>query len=157
LIILLQVLLFNNIQLSESGISPFFYILFILILPFEIRDWALLLFAFFLGLSVDIFTDTGGVHASASVFTAFLRPLILRILSGREGYAPETSPGIAWYGFSWFLKYSFLLTFAHDLIYFLVLQFSFKDFFFVLEKVFFTSLLTVILILLSQFLVFRNH
>ncbi len=156
LLALLQVLVFNNIILTEFGITPFFYVLFIIILPFETSNWSLLLFAFFLGLFVDMFEDTGGVHAAATVFIAFIRPFILNIFQGREGYSPESSPGIFWYGFAWFFKYAFILTIVHSFIYFIVLEFSFDNFFLTLFKIFFTGLFTILLIIISQYLVFRK-
>jgi len=154
--VLLQVLLLNNINLTEYGITPYFYILFILLLPFDTSDWSLLLFAFFLGLSIDMFSDTGGVHASATVFIAFLRPFVLKMLSGRDGYAPETSPRISWYGFNWFFKYTVILTIIHHLIYYLVSEFSFGHFSITLLKVFITAIFSSILIIISQYLVFKR-
>ena len=153
---LLQVLLLNNITLTELGITPYFYILFILLLPFETSNWSLLLFAFFLGLFIDMFTDTPGVHSAAAVFIAFLRPFVLKLLSGRDGYPPETSPRISWFGFTWFFKYTVILTAIHHLIYFLVLEFSFENFALTLFKVLITGFLTTILIIISQYLVFRK-
>ncbi|MCF6365071.1 MAG: rod shape-determining protein MreD [Bacteroidales bacterium] len=155
-LVLLQVLVLNNINLTEYGITPYFYILLILLLPFGIPDWALLLFAFFLGLFIDMFSDTGGVHASATVFIAFLRPFVLKMLSGRDGYAPETSPRISWYGFNWFFKYTVILVIIHHLIFFLVLEFSFAHFLITLLKVFITGFFSTILIIISQYLVFRK-
>lgn len=155
-LVLLQVLLLNNINLTGYGITPFFYIILIILLPFETPGWILLLSAFFLGLTIDMFSDTGGIHASASVFTAFLRPLILRILSMRDGYAPETRPVILHYGFSWFLKYACTLIFIHHFVYYLMLEFSFAGFMITFLKVLITSFLTLILILISQYLIFRK-
>jgi hypothetical protein len=50
-----------------------------------------LITAFLLGITVDMFVDTPGVHTSASVFMAFVRPFVLRILAPRDGY--ETAYG----------------------------------------------------------------
>jgi len=103
-----------------------------------------------------MFEDTGGVHAAATVFIAFLRPFLLKIFQGRDGYSPDSSPGIFWYGFSWFLKYASILIIVHSFIYYIVLEFSFNNFFFTLSKVFFTGFLTILLIIISQYLVFRK-
>ncbi len=154
--VLLQVLLLNNITLTELGITPYFYILFILLLPFETSNWSLLLFAFFLGLFIGMFTDTPGAHSASAVLIAFLRPFLLKALSGRDGYSPETTPRISWYGFTWFLKYTVILTVIHHLVYFLMLEFSFENFALTLFKVLITGFLTIILIIISQYLVFRK-
>ncbi len=155
-LVLLQVLLINNIDLTEYGITPYFYILLIILLPFETPGWILLLFAFFTGLTIDMFSDTGGIHAAASVFTAFLRPLILRIFSLRDGYAPETRPVISHYGFPWFFKYAGILILIHHFVYYFMLEFSFAGFMITFLKVLITSVLTLTLILISQYLIFRK-
>lgn len=156
LLAFLQVLVLNNINLGEYGITPFVYILLIIVLPFETSNVSLLLFAFFLGLFIDVFEDTGGVHASATVFIAFIRPFILNIFKGRDGYPIESTPGISDYGFVWFIKYAFVLIFVHSFIYYIVLQFSFENFFLILLKMLFTGILTIFLIIISQYLVFKR-
>lgn len=152
----IQVLVLNNIHLTELGITPYFYIIFILLLPFDTPKWSLLLSAFFLGVFIDMFEDTGGVHAAASVFIAFLRPALLKALSSRDGYLPESLPRISWYGFIWFLKYAIISVIFHHLIYFLVLEFSFANFSVILIRIIFTSILSVVLIIISQYLIFQK-
>ncbi len=152
----LQVLLLNNIHFTELGVTPYFYIIFILLLPFDTPKWSLLLSAFFLGLFVDMFEDTGGVHASATVFVAFVRPFLLKVLSGRDGYSLESLPRISWYGFLWFLKFTLISVLIHNFVYFLVLEFSFANFSILLAKIFLTSVLSVVLIIISQYLIFQK-
>lgn len=154
-LVLLQVLIIDNIQFSEY-INPFIYILFILLLPFETPGWLLLFSAFFLGFSVDLFEHTPGLHASATVFMAFLRPLVLKILSPRDDYEPNTFPRIYYYGFVWFLKYAFILTFMHHLFLFYVEIFSFSNFFMTLLKVFLSTLFSLVLIMISQYLIYKK-
>ena len=55
LLILLQVLILNNIYLGGL-INPYFYIYFILLLPYDVPGGLLLLFGFLLGAGVDIRT-----------------------------------------------------------------------------------------------------
>ncbi|MFZ4059415.1 MAG: rod shape-determining protein MreD, partial [Ferruginibacter sp.] len=64
LLILLQVLVFNNMHLN-GYINPYVYVLFILLLPFETPQWLLLISAFLLGFGVDLFSDTMGMHTAA--------------------------------------------------------------------------------------------
>lgn len=156
LLIFLQVFLLNNISLTKFGININFYILLILLLPFEVPGWVLLLSAFFLGLSLDIFADTGGINSASLLIVAFMRPVTLKILNPRDGYLPETSPGIYNYGFLWFLKYSFILVFIHNLMYWLFIKFSFSNFFLTFYKAFLSTLFVLVLIFLSQFLFGKN-
>ena len=58
-LVLIQVMILNNIQVS-GFINPYMYVLFILLLPFETPNWLLLLLSFFLGLSVDVAAITKG-------------------------------------------------------------------------------------------------
>lgn len=122
-LIMLQVLLLNNIQFS-GYISPYLYVLFIITLPFSIPRWLLLVLAFITGIIIDIFMNTLGLHASATVFMAFLRPFILSSFSPRDGYEPGTRPVPADYGFGWFFKYSVLMVATHHLFYFFVETFD---------------------------------
>ncbi len=103
ILILLQVWVFNNIQFS-GYINPYVYTLFILLLPFETPGWLLLLFAFATGLTIDMFTDTPGVHTSSTVFLAALRPVVIQAISSREAYESGAKPTVAYMGFLWFLK-----------------------------------------------------
>ena len=78
--LLLQILVFN--QLNVSGyINPYVYPLLIILLPFDVAGWLLLILAACLGLFIDIFTGTLGMHLFALVFMAGLRPSIAKILS----------------------------------------------------------------------------
>jgi rod shape-determining protein MreD len=155
LVILIQVLVFNNIQLN-GYINPYFYVIFILLLPFETPNWALLVMAFFLGISIDVFVNTPGMHASASVLIAFLRPYVLRVLAPRDSYELGTFPRLYYYGFGWFLRYSLILVVIHHLFLFYIEIFRFSDFFTTLSRSLISSAFTIILIILSQFVIFRK-
>ncbi|MDA3892507.1 MAG: rod shape-determining protein MreD [Salinivirgaceae bacterium] len=154
-LILLQVWVLNNIQFS-GFVNPYLYVLFILLLPFETPGWLVLVLSFFLGLSVDMFTDTIGMHASASVFMGFLRSFVLQSIAPRDGYETGTYPRVFYYGFTWFLKYSLLLVFLHHLFLFSIEVFNFKTFYFVLLRTVVSTIFSSILILLSQYLIFRK-
>ncbi len=154
-LVLLQVLLLDNIQLN-AYLNPFMYVLFILLLPFETPAWLLLVSAFLMGFSIDLFEHTPGMHASATVFMAFLRPLTLKIIAPREDYETSTYPRVFYYGFVWFLKYSLILVFAHHLFLFYFEVFSFSGFFHTLGKVILSTLFSSGFIVLSQFLFYRK-
>ena len=108
-LVLLQVLIFNHIHISEYA-TPVLYVYFIFALNAAIGRKALLLWAFFLGLAVDIFSNTPGVNACACTLFAFLRPFILRTQTVRD-MAGDFSPGILAMGFSHYLRYVSIGTF----------------------------------------------
>jgi hypothetical protein len=155
LLVLAQVLIINNIQVN-GYIVPYLYVLFILLMPFETPKWLLIISAFALGLSVDLFTQTPGMHAAAAVFMAFLRPYILEMSAPRDGYEAGTFPRVYYYGFQWFLRYTVILVLAHHLILFYIEVFRFSEFFSTFLRVLLSSLITVILIMLSQYFIYRK-
>ena len=79
-LVFFQVLILNNIQLG-GYINPYFYIYFILLLPFETPRWLLLILSFLLGLTIDVFVNTPGVNAAACVLMAFARPFVITSIS----------------------------------------------------------------------------
>lgn len=155
MLVLLQVLILNNIQFS-GYLNPFLYILFIILLPFEVPAWSVLVISFLLGLTIDTFTNTLGLHAAASVFMGFVRPYVLKILSPRDGYEPGTLPRVWYFGLPWFLKYSVALVFSHHFVLFFLEVFSFEDFFSTVFRIIASSVFTIVLVVLSQFIMYRK-
>jgi rod shape-determining protein MreD len=150
LLLMLQILLFNNIQFS-GYVNPYVYIMFILLLPFEIPSWLLLILAFAVGLVIDIFSGTPGMHSSATVLAGFSRPYMLRIISPRDGYEPGADPSMLIYGFRWFLMYTSIIVLIHHTALFFLEVFRFTGFFDTLLKILLSSLFSVIFILLLEF------
>ena len=114
LLFLLQVLLFNNIQFS-GYVNPYIYVMFILLLPFELPSWLLLILSFTTGLTMDLFSGTPGMQTSATVLAGFIRPYVLRITSPRDGYETGAVPSMMVYGFRWFLIDASIVVFVHHL------------------------------------------
>tara|TARA_B110000467_G_C18213569_1_gene418896 strand:- start:128 stop:646 length:519 start_codon:yes stop_codon:yes gene_type:complete len=79
ILLLTQVLVLNNV-LFLGYINPYIYILFIMLLPFDSPRWLLLILAFSLGICVDAFQDSMGLHAFACVLIAYFRTPILHFL-----------------------------------------------------------------------------
>ena len=150
LLVLLQVLLFNNIQFS-GYVNPYVYILFIMLLPIEIPSWLLLLLSFAAGLIIDFFSGSSGMHASATVLTGFLRPYILRFVAPRDGYEAGSGPSMLIYGFRWFFIYTLLIVLIHHTTLFYLEVFRFADFFRTLLRVLLSTMFSVIFILLIEY------
>jgi rod shape-determining protein MreD len=150
LLILLQVLLFNNIQFS-GYVNPYVYILFILLLPVDIPAWLLLILSFFTGLIIDFFSGTPGMHTSACVLAGFTRPWVLRVVSPREGYDAGSVPSMAAYGFRWFLSYTLLIVLIHHTTLFYLEVFRLSEFFRTMLRVLLSSLFSITFILLIEF------
>lgn len=151
ILIVIQVLILNNIQLFRI-FNPYLYILFILLLPFNTPRWIVLFTSFFLGLFIDMFMNTIGMNIAASVFVAYLRPYIINFITPKGGYEPEMEPTIRSLGFYWFLGYVLIMIFLHHLFLFYIEVFNFSEFFSTLFRVFINSIITLSLVILSQYL-----
>jgi rod shape-determining protein MreD len=154
-LVLVQVLVLNNIQFSGL-INPYIYILFILLLPFTIPGYFLLPIAFLLGITIDIFNNTLGVHAGATVLLAFLRPGIAQLVSSRELIEKGNTPNLSQLGFASFLKYTIIAVLIHHLFLFYAEAFSFGGFFETFLRYILSSVFSILIILGSQFIVFKN-
>ena len=150
LLILLQVLVFNNIQFS-GYINPYVYIMFILLLPVEVPSWLLLVLSFAIGLVMDFFSGSPGIHTSATVLAGFVRPYVLRIISPRDGYEAGSDPSMFTYGITWFFTYTLLIVIVHHTALFYLEVFRFTDFFRTILRVMLSSLFSITFILLIEF------
>ncbi len=148
-LVLLQVLILNNVELS-GYINPYFYLLFILLLPFETPKWLMLALAFSLGITIDLFSNTLGMHAFACVLVAFFRPYLLKLIAPREGYDSGTEPRIKYFGLEWFMKYAVIMVVTHHFALFFIETFKFHQFFSTMLRVILSSMFTLVIILLSQ-------
>ena len=155
LLVFLQLFVLNNIQFS-GFVNPYLYVLFILLLPFEISGWFMLVLAFILGLVIDVSSSTIGYHTIATVFMAYFRYHLLRLIAPREGYETGMSPTLQSLGLQWFFKYASILTLAHHLVLFWVESFIFNDLLLATFRAIASSIFTILLIFIYQFLSMRN-
>lgn len=136
--------------------APYLYIMFILVLPFETPNTLLFLLAFMMGITIDAFYDTPGLHAAACVFLAFVRILFISITVQKDGFDNEPEPTLSIMGFRWFFIYAIILTFAHHLFLFNLEVFRFSELQYTLSRIVLSSLFTVFLLLISGFIFFRK-
>lgn len=155
LMVLLQVMVFNNILIG-GYINPYVYVLMILLLPVDIEGWVLLVVAFFLGLSIDMFSDSGGMHAAATVFMAFCRPGIIRMISLREDFEQGTAPSINNLGTMWIFTYSFFLIFLHHGALFFLEIFRFTEILLTLKRIILSGAFSLVFVILGFYLIDRS-
>lgn len=153
LFVFLQVFIFNQLE-----INPYIHImvspLYIMLLPFEMSIIRLLLVSFLLGIFIDAFSNTFGLHASSLVFLAYIRPVVFRWFAPRDGYDNIKTPSIFDMGNRWFLIVFGILLIFHHLWFFTMESFSFDELLLILQKTFPSALLsfTVCIILQTLFL-----
>ncbi|MBE0661734.1 MAG: rod shape-determining protein MreD [Bacteroidales bacterium] len=156
ILVALQVFILNNIHFG-GYINPYLYVLFVLMLPYEIPGWALLALSFILGYTIDIFTNTPGMHLAATVFMAFSRPAVLRLLTQKQEYDPGSYPSLGSMGLQTFFTYAFLLVFIHHTSLFLLEVFRFSEILQTLMRSGLSMLFTMLLIIIAQYLFYTKH
>ncbi len=155
--ILLQVFVLDKIPPLHQFVVPYLYFLFILWLPFKIQRGMLTFMGFVFGLTLDLFTKTPGLHAAACVLIAYIRPFLIGILMPKEateiGYS---EPSITSMGFMPYAVYVLILTLLHH-IYLVFLEWlQFGNFWYFMGKVFATSAISLLLILITEMLFVRK-
>lgn len=129
LLLAVQIIIFNNINFM-GFISPFPYILFIILYPVNGNKYGLLIASFLLGLTLDIFSNSGGVHAASCLVLAYFRPSIFKFSFGlsyeyqtvklNDVLTPERFSfilvSVVIHHFTLFLLESFQVSFLWDLL-----------------------------------------
>ncbi len=155
ILVLFQVFVLNNIQFS-GYINPYVYVLFILLLPFNTPKWLLLVSAFLLGFSIDVFMKTPGMNAAASVLMGWARPGVIRFFSRGMDVEASMKPGIRDFGFRWFFMYTVSLVLFHHLFLFYLEAFRFSNFFETMYRVLISTFFSVVMIILIHYLFLRR-
>jgi rod shape-determining protein MreD len=156
LLVLLQALVIDHMDVANSWVVPYLYVLFILMLPIALPLWASLLLAFTIGLTMDLFSSTPGMHASACTVMAYARSLMLRALAPREGYEIGRRAVLADMGLAWFMTYAGVLILIHHVWLFFVEVFRSDAFFSTLFRALLSTAATLVLCLVAQLLMARS-
>ena len=152
-LILVQILICRNVQIEIFGRYVMTILVYpgaLLFIPIGIRVAPTLIAAFVIGLIVDVFYDSPGVHAGALVFTAFMRPLVLRWVEPRQKYRLDANPTFGMMGTSWMVTYTAILLLIHCLLYFALDAFTFVFFDKILISSISTFALSFILIMMYK-------
>lgn len=153
-LILIQVIILNQFNLF-GYINPYIYPLLIILLPFDIRGIQKLLLAFGLGICLDFFEDTGGIHAAATLVIAYLRPLFLRSAFGLS-YDHQT---LKFYDapFRERFIYVSLMILVHHSVLFILELFSVNHLLYLVEKIVYTSIFSILLVLITLNLMHKKQ
>jgi len=144
ILVLIQVILLNHINFL-GYINPYLYILFIILYPLNGNNSLLIALSFLLGLSIDIFGDSGGIHAAACVFIAYIRPLILKFSLG-VSYEYNIIK-IKNIDIRQRIIYISIMVFSHHIVLFLLEIFNLDHILLILKSTLFSSIFSFILIL----------
>ncbi len=153
LLALFQVILFNQINFL-GYINPYVYILFILFFPIKNNRTLFIFLSFFLGLTIDMFSDSGGIHAAASVCIAYARPVFLKFAFGTMYEHNNVKFDNTEFGSR--LAYIALLTLLHHIILFSLEIFSVSRILLVFQKTLFSGIFTILMITLLSIIFSRK-
>lgn len=122
-LVLLQVLVFNNIQYL-GYVNPMVYLLFLVLYPYSENKIPFLFATFLLGLTIDIFSNTGGIHAASAVFIAYIRSEILKIVFGQKLDFQELK--LMHYPFAKVFSYTTIMVVLHHTLFYFLEVFNFN-------------------------------
>jgi len=154
-LILVQALVLDHLDVANGYLVPYLYVLFLLMLPFELPAWSLLIIGAVTGGTMDLFSSTPGMHMSASIVMMYTRIQVVRLLAPREGYEYGMRPTVPRMGLTWFVTYAGLLILVHHLWLFFVEIYRFDAFFSTFFRAVLSGAFTLLLCLLAQFLTAR--
>jgi rod shape-determining protein MreD len=145
---LLQVLILNRISLF-GYVTPLFYIWMIIRFDTSMNRTAVLLWAFFLGLSIDLFSGTPGLNAASATFIAMLQPAIVKLFVQLDRH-DVLIPCSATMGGRSFAGYLLLMITLHHTCYFILRSIPLGDWTVLVLKIVFSTLMTFILMIVTE-------
>ncbi len=154
ILVLVQVLVLNNINFL-GYINPYIYILFIILFPIKNNRLLFILLSFLLGLTIDLFLDSGGINAAACVTIAYIRPVILKFVFGTIYEHQTVKFNTTELGQR--LTYFSIITIIHHFILFSLEVFNTTKILLILKKTLFSSIFTIILCILITILFSRKN
>jgi len=151
--LLVQVYVLNVVPHLHQLVVPYLYFLFLLWLPFTVSRGGLLVLGFLMGISVDYFTMTPGLHAAACVLVAFVRPFIINILAPKDAsevtYREPSPKAMGW---TPYMVYVLVLTILHNAYLTLLQWLSFGSLWLFLLKIVTTTAISLLLIITTELL-----
>ena len=145
-LVLLQATVLNDIALFGYA-TPLLYICLILKLPSLMKTNWVMTVAFFMGLAVDIFSNTPGMNAFAATTMAFMRKSVMTLVLPRSDDAVSVIPSMTTFGVEHFIGYTFFTVFPFCLVLFVVDAFTFFNPVTLVLRFLSSTLLTFVLIL----------
>jgi hypothetical protein len=149
LLVLVQVFILNQLEIGW-GILIMVYPLFIFLLPYELNLSATLLISFVMGICIDALSNTFGLHTSALLLFAYMRPLIFSRFASQEDYEMNKEANIYTLGTTWFVLTFGTLLLLHHLWFFLFEVANFGEFTYILSKTILSSIVSFLVCVVLQ-------
>ncbi|MBO6144062.1 MAG: rod shape-determining protein MreD [Prevotella sp.] len=123
LLVLAQTLVLGRIHLFDCA-TPLLYVYFIIRLPRNYPKWALLLWGFLLGLSIDILGNTPGLASTSLTFLAIVQPYYMELFVPRDS-AENLRPSMDTIGPLKYAYYAVGLVLLYCLVFYSLEMFNF--------------------------------
>ena len=144
-VMLLQVLLFDQLQLL-GVCHPYIYILCLLMMPITLPHSVDMIIGAIIGLVMDVFCNSLGIHTAACILLMFVRPyLIGAIVNDKDRLNEQIS--LHAIGMEAMLKYVILLVVLHHLTVFALGAWSWQHIGFVILETLVSSTVTILVIM----------
>ena len=114
-----------------------------------------LLWAFLLGLSVDVFSNTPGLAAASMTLVALIQPYLLELFVPRDS-PDDLKPSFRSLGAAKYMFYTFILVFVYSVVFFSLEIFSFFNWMQWLASAGGSMLLTLVMVWVIENLVKRE-
>jgi hypothetical protein len=146
--VILQLPLVNKFVLFDNGFG-FFYLGFLLFLPIGLNPFLRIFLGFVIGMFIDVFSNTPGLHAMAATFVMFSRDWWYLSTMGE----PDDNKGLSLYSLrgKGIVLYLFPLILIYMFIVFFVEHGSFQQFFMILSRVLNSAAFTLVVILVISY------
>ncbi|WP_109832949.1 Rod shape-determining protein MreD [Reichenbachiella versicolor] len=155
LLFLVQVLILKNVVMYDYAFC-FAYVMLILMIPLDTSPIVQLLVGFSIGIIIDVFYNTIGMHAAASVLMVFVKIYWMKVLTPSGGYDIGTRVNMQTQGLQWFIIYAFPLILVHSFSLFIIEASGFNLFGQTLLKGLYSSVFTMIMVLILQYLFYKK-
>ena len=145
LVMMLQVLLFDQLQLF-GVCHPYIYILCLLMMPITLSHSADMLIGAAVGLVMDVFCNSLGIHMASCILLMFIRPYLLgAIVSDKDRLNEQIC--LRALGIEALIKYVVILVVVHHLTVFMLAAWSWAHIGFVLMETLVSGLITSTIII----------
>lgn len=145
-LLLAQVVICNNICLFNVAV-PIVFIYFIIRLPLTLNINIVLTISFLMGLIIDMFSDTQGMHALSCTILAFTRKNIFRLYIPREEEIADGEVSIKSVGFIPYFKFLLTIVLTYCFLIFTIEAFSFFNIMRLISQIIFSTILSFVIIL----------
>jgi len=158
ILLLIQLFFIDQIDLGDFNyyFSPIIYGLVVIVIYPGFDFKYLLIVAFIMGLSIDIFRNTLGLNISSLVAIAYLRKYILTLISPRDGFDLNKDLNIINIGISRFLLYASVMLMVHHLWFYIIEDFHLNQLHFIIIRALINTCMALAFIVLFQYLTLRK-